>query len=188
MAGLCIQVGLGLVGHSMYVRTNKPSVFGRIHFFLGPSIMVLGLINGGIGFDFAGNSSLNIPYAIVVVVMVLVSGAIVGCQLFCRSRRKYKPEPESSQYPQFGPSADHADFEMPRQPTFGEEPPQPYEPTTPYTPTGPYTMGGPYSPTNPYSAQPYTPLSAYTPLTPKTWKKEEITNWPQAPWSDYDKP
>ena len=186
LAGLLLQVGLGLVGHSTYVRTNQSSPFSKIHFFLGPFIMVLGLINAGVGFNFAGNSHLNILYAIIVVVVVVVFVAIIGCQLFCRSRRKYKPDQtEGFQHPTFEQQG-YSDYEMPRQPTFGEQPPEPYEPTTPYTPTGPYSARGPYSPITPSYAQPFTPLSAYTPVTPKTWKKEEITNWPQAPWKEYD--
>ena len=65
----------------------------------------------------------------------------------------------------------YTDYEMPRQPTFGEQPPEPYEQSTPYSPIVP---------------TPYTPLSAYTPVTPKTWKKEEITRWPTAPYKEYD--
>ena len=54
IAGLIIQFGLGLVHHSIYARTKRPTPFGIIHMFLGPIIMMLGVINGGIGFHFAG--------------------------------------------------------------------------------------------------------------------------------------
>jgi hypothetical protein len=57
LAGLFVQLGLGLVHHSVYVRTNKPTPMGRIHFFLGPFVIILGLINGGVGFNFAGGLS-----------------------------------------------------------------------------------------------------------------------------------
>ena len=60
LAGLLMQLGLGLVHHTMYVRSNSPTPFGRVHSFLGPFIMVLGLINAGVGFDFAGKSYLLI--------------------------------------------------------------------------------------------------------------------------------
>lgn len=54
VAALVIQLGLGLVHHSMYARSKKPTPFGRIHFFLGPFIILLGIINGGVGINFAG--------------------------------------------------------------------------------------------------------------------------------------
>lgn len=159
-------------------------MFGRVHFFLGPFIMVLGIINAGVGFDFAGNSRLTLPYGLTVGVIAVVLFFVLGFQLFCRSRRKYKPDQtEGYQYPAFGPGKDgimYADHELTRQPTFGEEPPLPYEPTTPYSPMGDRFVIMPQTPTTPY-----TPMSAYTPLTPKTWRKEEITNWPLAPYKEF---
>ena len=127
-----------------------------------------------------GNNHLKILYGILVAAIALVFIGALGCQMFCRSRRKYKPEPEALQYPGFAAKG-YSDFELSRQPTFGEQPPMPYEPPTPYSPTGPYSSNSPFTTT-----APYTPLSAYTPITPRTWKKEDITNWPQAPFKDYD--
>ncbi|KAK5171462.1 uncharacterized protein LTR77_004607 [Saxophila tyrrhenica] len=170
LAGLFIQLGLGLVHHSIYVRTKKPTPIGRIHFFLGPSIMLLGLINGGVGFNFAHNHRMTIPYAIVVVAIILVCAGVGGCVALCRNRRKYKPEREPYPHPNFGQQPGYTDYELPRQPTFGEQPPEPYEPPTPYSPIGHFEI-----------ESPYTPSSAYTPVTPKTWRKEDITNWPQWP-------
>ena len=117
----------------------------------------------------------------VVAVAAVVFGSI-GFQVFCRRRRKYKPERESYLQHQVVQEPDYTDYEMPQQPTFGEQPPEPYEPTTPYSPTGgQFVMTTPYSPTTPF-----TPLSAYTPVTPRTWRKEEITNWPMAPYKEYE--
>ncbi len=162
-------------------------MFGRIHFFLGPFIMFLGLVNAGVGFDFAGNSRFVLPYGILVGAIAVVAFAVIGCQMFCRSRRKYKPEQaDDYQYPQFGFDKDgtmYSDHEMMRQPTYGEEPPLPYEPTTPYSPMGERFVLAPISPYSPTT--PYTPSSAYTPVTPRTWRKEEITNWPLAPYKEF---
>jgi hypothetical protein len=118
---------------------------------------------------------MNIPYAVTVIAVILIIAGIGGCLYFCRSRRKYRPERASQQYAQFGhPQPGYKDdYELPRQPTFGEQPPEPYEPTTPYSPIGHFTIDSPY-----------TPIDAYTPVTPKTWKKEEITNWPHWPHKD----
>ena len=84
----------------------------------------------------------------------------------------YKPEKESN-----NAKPRYSDYEMARQHTFGEQPPDPYEATTPYTPSIP----APYSPTTPY-----TPSSAYTPITPSTWKKEELSRWPTSPYKRID--
>ena len=56
LVGLLAQLGLGLVHHTMYIRTKQPTMMGRIHFFFGPFIILLGWINIGVGFDFAGSS------------------------------------------------------------------------------------------------------------------------------------
>ena len=197
LLGLLIQIGLGLIHHTMYARTQKPTPFGRVHFFLGPFIMLLGLINAGVGFHFSGNSRLNIPYGAVVGAIVVVLFIILGCWLCLRRRRKYKPQTlEEYQQPDFGfgfgsgkDFSAYTDHELTptsatsasRQPTFGEEPPLPYEPTTPFSPIGTqFALASPRSPT-----APYTPISAYTPATPRTWRKEEITNWPLAPYKEF---
>ena len=65
IAGLCIEIGLGLVHHSVYVKNEKSTMFGKVHMFLGPSVMLLGLVNAGLGFDFAGKSS-YLPRTVVV--------------------------------------------------------------------------------------------------------------------------
>ena len=121
-------------------------------------------------------SDLTLPYGVVVAAIALVFFGVIGCQLCCRSRRKYKPE-AGNQYPQFGQPG-YTDYEMSRQTTFGEQPPEPYEPTTPYSAIDPYSLTTPISP--------YTPVSAYTPVTPKTWKKEEITTWSQGPYKEFE--
>lgn len=179
VAGLLIQLSLGLMHHAFYLKTNEPTVFGKIHFFLGPTVMILGLINAGIGFNFAERSGLTLPYGIIAGVVSLIFFSILGCLQCYKQRRKYRPESDGPIQPL--PPAGHQpeipgpyqDFELNRQPTFGSAPPEAYEPTTPYSPTF-------YSP--------YTPISAYTPVTPQTWKKEAVTSWSEAPgdWKSQD--
>lgn len=82
----------------------------RMHAYLGPSIIVLGIVNGFIGFHFAGSSYHNFPYAIIVLAVVIVYLTIRGLVWFCSSKRKEKKkaaaqdEVEGYQYPTFGPS------------------------------------------------------------------------------------
>ena len=53
-ACLFIQIGLGMAHHEMYKRTKRPTLLGRTHLLFGPAILVLAIVNGGIGFNFAG--------------------------------------------------------------------------------------------------------------------------------------
>ena len=158
-----------------------------MHFLFGPLIILLGIINGGIGFHFAGNSHLAIPYAALVIVLFLIFAAVISCQLYFRNRRrKYKPEAEGTYtYPTFGEEQhqmgdDRSLYEMSQgQFVLTEEEPY-YEPG----------MGIPFGAAvpAPYGRTvdvPFTPMDAYMPVTPRTWKKEEITNWPLAPYKDF---
>lgn len=121
-----------------------------------------------------GNSHLNIPYAIIVAIIALILFTTISCQFFCRSRRKYKPDNSGNgdKYPSLGPAADYSDYEMPRQDSFGERSSSGLEELETPVPA-------PYE-----AAAPYTPLTAYTPVTPRTWRKEEVTRWPVAPYEE----
>lgn len=149
-----MQLGLGLVHHSVYARSKKPTPFGRIHFLLGPFIIILGLINGGIGVGFAskfglqaftwftadgidlGNHALKIPYAVVVGLLFGFLLVASGLFLFLRSRRRYKPESRSQPDHSFA-KQDDREMEI-RETSFGEmSPPEPYELPIPYSPTVP---------------------------------------------------
>ena len=49
------QLALGAMHHAKYKKDQQPTLMGKIHRFLGPAIMLVGLMNGYIGFAFAGN-------------------------------------------------------------------------------------------------------------------------------------
>jgi hypothetical protein len=55
-AALLVQVGLGVMQHRVYRRTKRETMLGVVHRFLGPAIVILGLVNGGLGLDLAGES------------------------------------------------------------------------------------------------------------------------------------
>ena len=173
VAALLIQLSLGIIHHTVYVKTKTPTMFGKVHFFLGPGIMILGLINAGLGFNFAGRPGLNLPYGIIAAVVAVVFAGVLGCLMCFKQRRKYRPEsdgPIQSSFPPAGHQPEvpgtYQDYELGRAPTYGSAPPEAYEPTTPYSPQ---------------FASPFTPVSAYTPVTPQTWKKEEIERWSSLP-------
>jgi hypothetical protein len=53
---LLVQAALGAIQHRVFRRTKQETIFGIIHRFSGPTIIVLALINGGLGLDLAGKT------------------------------------------------------------------------------------------------------------------------------------
>lgn len=53
-AALFVQVGLGLTQHMVFRKTRQTTVLGIAHRFLGSAIVVIGLVNGGLGLHLAG--------------------------------------------------------------------------------------------------------------------------------------
>ncbi|EME88381.1 uncharacterized protein MYCFIDRAFT_86102 [Pseudocercospora fijiensis CIRAD86] len=107
-AALFLQVGLGLSHHLLYMRTGSPTILGKIHRFLGISILVLGIVNGGLGLDFAGSP--KVAYGVVVAIMVVIFAVLSAWVHTYVQRHVYKPEKE--------PFAKH---------DYGSEPPAEYE-------------------------------------------------------------
>jgi hypothetical protein len=54
---LLVQAGLGVIQHRVFRRTKQETIFGIVHRFFGPTIIVLALINGGLGLDLAGKTT-----------------------------------------------------------------------------------------------------------------------------------
>ena len=52
------QFVLGFMHHRIYKREQRPTLLGKVHLYLGPGIIFFGLINGVIGFAFAGTYAL----------------------------------------------------------------------------------------------------------------------------------
>jgi len=128
---LLSQLGLGIVHHRIYKKEQRPTIMGKIHLYLGPTIIFFGIINAPIGFVFAGNPHLCLPYVIILVLFILIYvGVRFGASICCKGRRNKQRTggiagapasgPEGYQYPQFAPSP----YEQPppaygRQPSYG---------------------------------------------------------------------
>ncbi|KAK1823948.1 hypothetical protein LTR12_001690 [Friedmanniomyces endolithicus] len=104
---LISQLGLGILHHRIFKKEQRPTLLGKIHRYLGPTIILFGIINAPIGFAFAGNPHLIIPYIIIVVLGVIVYISIrFGARICCRGRnakRQAANGGDGYQYPQFGP-------------------------------------------------------------------------------------
>ena len=66
-----IQPALGLVQHLLFRRQGRKTIFGVTHRWLGRIIIILGMINGGLGFMFSGSvGGKNVPEWGVIVYSV----------------------------------------------------------------------------------------------------------------------
>jgi asparagine N-glycosylation enzyme membrane subunit Stt3 len=70
--GVAIQLILGTVHHVIYKRTRRATKLGKIHLYLGPLVLVLGIINAPLGTIVGQRSQYNIPYAVVVAVLAVL--------------------------------------------------------------------------------------------------------------------
>ena len=94
---LLIQLGLGLLHHRTYKQTKSPTTFSKIHRYLGPAVFLLGVINGGLGFNFAENSSYNARYAVVVLAVAVIYFGVRGTAWWWTKRNGGKGEQKQQQ-------------------------------------------------------------------------------------------
>ena len=95
---LLIQLGLGLLHHRTWKQTKSPTIFSKIHRYLGPTIFLLGVINGGVGFNFAENSSYNPRYAVVVLAVAVIYFGIRGTAWWWARRNGGKEKKQQQQW------------------------------------------------------------------------------------------
>ncbi|KAG5301716.1 integral membrane protein [Histoplasma ohiense] len=88
---LLFQPLLGYWHHLNYVRTRGPSAMGLVHRWVGRSMLVLGIINGGLGFKFSGIGEETVPKAGVIVYAILagvISVAYIIILMWGTSKKK----------------------------------------------------------------------------------------------------
>jgi hypothetical protein len=54
LIALFAQLALGFVHHAKFKKTQQKTIFGKIHLYLGPISIAIGIINGFLGFRLAG--------------------------------------------------------------------------------------------------------------------------------------
>ncbi|TGZ77437.1 hypothetical protein EX30DRAFT_351831 [Ascodesmis nigricans] len=76
--GVWVCAGLGQIHHTLYLRSRPNTLITLIHRFLGPTTILLGIINGGLGLRKAdaGNGA-RAGYAVVGVVIAVGVGVVV---------------------------------------------------------------------------------------------------------------
>lgn len=107
------QLGLGIVHHRIFKKENRPTIMGKIHLYLGPGVILFGLINAALGFNLADMNFVLRPFIAVIVIVALAFIAIrVTTGIFAKRRAAMKAGGyagpggsaggEGYQYPQFG--------------------------------------------------------------------------------------
>jgi sulfite exporter TauE/SafE len=68
-----IQPIFGFIVHRNFQKTGLPSFYTALHVWYGRILILLGMINGGLGLQLANNTSMGIRglYAAIVVCVVL---------------------------------------------------------------------------------------------------------------------
>jgi hypothetical protein len=91
LAFLLLQGPLGYVHHAAYKRYSRRTIWSHLHLWLGRLAITLGIINGGFGFELAGDtgSKAMIAYCVVAAVIFVVYVAVA---IFGELRRKKGPD------------------------------------------------------------------------------------------------
>jgi hypothetical protein len=91
---LIIQPLMGLSQHLHFRKTGQKAWFAYVHRWIGRFTILLGIINGGLGFMLAGIGNSGVPkgamiaYSVIAAGVVFVYLAVVGSQAFSSKRQK----------------------------------------------------------------------------------------------------
>jgi undecaprenyl pyrophosphate phosphatase UppP len=82
------QWAIGFYHHLQYRKYKQSTLFGKIHLFAGPFIIIGGIINGFLGFNFSYESKNNIYYGIAVGVILIVVGSLLAWRKISEKKSK----------------------------------------------------------------------------------------------------
>lgn len=87
LLAIIAQWGMGFWHHRLYKKTQTPSMFGVVHRYFGFVVILLAIINGGIGlsWSYASNGVL-IGYSIAVIIVSVVIIGLLGWARFKTNR------------------------------------------------------------------------------------------------------
>ena len=81
--GLAVQLFLGYFHHRIYKQTQRSTFYAFIHRCFGQIIIIVAVVNGGIGLSFASNNQGLVAYIILAIVVMVI---YVGTLAFNRLR------------------------------------------------------------------------------------------------------
>lgn len=99
VALLGLQPFLGWLQHRHYLRHQRRGIFGHVHIWYGRALMILGIINGGLGLKLAGGPrSFVIAYSVVagIVGLLYLVLTLVGPRMKGRPGDKQLLSPPTS--------------------------------------------------------------------------------------------
>ena len=90
LIAILLQWGMGFWHHLQYKKTKAPTRFGAVHRYFGFIVILLAIINGGIGLDWSyASTGAIVGYSVGVAVVSLVFvGLLVWARLKPRDGRK----------------------------------------------------------------------------------------------------
>lgn len=110
IALLLLQPVLGYVHHLIYVREHKRTGWIYAHMWYGRALLVLAVINGGLGLQLSGNTTKGkIAYGVIAGFMFLLYLAVLAIAYL---RKDKSPEGETGEKMVGGPKAEKSDEEM----------------------------------------------------------------------------
>ncbi|PTB43100.1 uncharacterized protein TrAFT101_001657 [Trichoderma asperellum] len=90
---ISLQPIFGLIHHINYLKTQSRGIFGHLHCWYGRALMIIGIVNGGLGLQL-GNAPTRyiIAYSVVAGVMsfIYVASITLGWTVLRRSRQQPK--------------------------------------------------------------------------------------------------
>lgn len=94
---LLVQPLVGLIQHLHFRRTSEKTWFAYIHRWFGRLMIIIGVINGGLGLMLAGDESATVPKAAIIVysIVAAVSFVFYAAVLFVASRKEKAREVEA---------------------------------------------------------------------------------------------
>jgi Cytochrome domain of cellobiose dehydrogenase/Eukaryotic cytochrome b561 len=82
------QTTLGFLYERIFKNTQSPTPFGIVHRFLGPTIILFGIVNGALGLKMANNDGRIAPYFAAVLLIAIV--CTLGQWIFRRRKMRNK--------------------------------------------------------------------------------------------------
>lgn len=93
VALISLQPIFGLIHHVNYLKTQRRGIFGHLHCWYGRALMIIGIVNGGLGLQL-GNVATRyiIAYSVVAGVTTLfyLASIALGWSRTGRNRRQSK--------------------------------------------------------------------------------------------------
>lgn len=124
MAALGIQPALGVLHHRQYTVSQRRGAVSHVHIWWGRALMVLGVVNGGLGLQLAmAPNSVVIAYSVIAAVMFAAYAVAKVVTSFCRGDRRRGSSSSSSRNKEAAAAAVgardgdvHDDTRVPRRP------------------------------------------------------------------------